>query len=118
MSFLTKPTSMMKGVSESFTLEKSSLSMVDKVFADEFFSDSSNWKSVTVEYKNSFGQKQVLAFNALLNSPTAFFSVSSSARGDFEITKVVISDHDNGTLTIDRSELDVSDLPDLDLLLE
>jgi hypothetical protein len=117
MSFLTKPT-VVKGEPSSFTLVKSQLALIPKVSSDAFFSDSTNWKRILVQYKNTYGQKEVLVFDASQEIPTSTFSVTDKARSDYQITRIIVTDIDDGTLVITREELSTTVLGLLDVLFE
>lgn len=110
MSIITKPNSIQKNVSAEFTLNKLELSQLSSVSEDSYFSNTDNWKKVIVYYKSSVGkQKEVLIFDATTSSPTANFLISEKSRGNFQIQRILIKDFDNGTFTIPRSALTVTD---------
>ena len=117
MSFLTKPT-VVKGQPATFTLVKSQLASVTKVASDSFFADITNWKRVTITFKNLQGQEEVLLFNAALPSPVAIFSVTARARSNYQITKIIIRDLDDGTFMVKRSDLSAELLTQLDVSLQ
>lgn len=114
MSFLTSP-SVLKGQPTSFTLDKELLALIPKVELDLFFKQPSNWKRVTVQFKNAQGQEEVLVFNPSDAVPTATFSVTENARSDYQITRVIIQDHDNGVFPLVRSDLSAQILAGLDV---
>jgi hypothetical protein len=114
MSFLTKP-SVTKGQPSTFTLLKDELVLIEKVASDEFFSDITNWKRVSLQFKNTEGQEEVLVFDASVASPFAIFNVSLKARSDYQLRRVIIKDLDNGTLVIKRADLSPADLATLDV---
>lgn len=106
MSIITKPNSIQKNEQAQISLSKSNLQAIASVEADSYFSDTNNWKEVILYYKSSEGnQKQILKFDASLQSPTATFFISNKARNEFQIQKIVIVDFDNDSFQIDRSEL-------------
>jgi len=110
MPIITKPASVEKNVAASITLNKSQLASVASVAADSYFSNSANWKSVSIHYKSSAGnQIEVIRFDATQASPSASFLVSDKARDIFEVKKIVITDFDFGSLTVERAELPVVD---------
>lgn len=106
MSIINKPNSIQKNEQAQISLSKSNLQAIASVEADSYFSDTNNWKEVILYYKSSEGnQKQILKFDASLQSPTATFFISNKARNEFQIQKIVIVDFDNDSFQIDRSEL-------------
>jgi hypothetical protein len=115
MPIITKPSSIEKGTSASFSLDKSALAAVASVAADSYYSQSSNWKEVFLYYKSSTGnQRKMLKFNAELSSPTANFLASEKARDIFQVQKIVIMDFDGGSILIPRSQLTVAEF-DVDM---
>lgn len=115
MPIITKPAAVDKNSPAEISLDKSALANVASVLADDYFSDSDNWKEVFIYYKSSTGnQREILKFNAELASPTANFLVSDKALDIFEVQKIVIVDFDSGNITIPRSELTVADF-DVDM---
>jgi hypothetical protein len=106
MSILTKAAAPVKGSSTLFTLDKAALATVTSVAADAYFSDSANWKSVSLLYHSSVGnQHEIVKFDASQSSPTSKFLVSEQSRDIFEIKEIVIKDFDGGTFKVLRSEL-------------
>jgi hypothetical protein len=110
MPIITKPGSIQKNTPATITLNKLVLAVNSIVAADTYFSDSTNWNEVIINYKSSVGgQKKSLVFNASLSSPTASFLVSLKARDTFEVQDIVITDFDSGFLKINRSALTTTD---------
>lgn len=106
MSIITKPTTIYKNMVAEFILNKSVLSAITSVVADSYFSDSQNWSEVLIYYKSSEGnQREILKFDATQASPTANFLVSDKARDIFQVQKIMIKDFDNGSFTVERTEL-------------
>ena len=115
MSIITKPSSIVKGTSATFTLNKSELLALSPVQADNYFNDSSNWSRVSVVYKSSPGkQYEIVEFNPSQVSPTGSFLISEKARDIFEVQVIQIFDFDGGVLEIYRSQLITADF-DIDL---
>jgi hypothetical protein len=114
MSFLTKPI-VVKGEPSSFALVKSQLILVPKIASDSFFADTTNWKRISIQFKNAQGQEEVLVFDGTESLPTASFDVTEKARADYEITRIIIKDLDDGTLVIKRSDLSSALLTQLDV---
>ena len=109
MAILTnKPASISKGQSYSITLDKLSLKS-DPAITDLYFKNDANWKTVSVDYKNSNGQKRKLVFHADQASPTDFFVSSAKARSDFQVQSITIYDKDNGVFRIPRAALTVAE---------
>lgn len=115
MPIITKPASIQKNSPAEISLDKAALAAVPSVVADDYFSDSDNWKDVLIYYKSSTGnQREILKFNAELASPTANFLVSEKAKDIFTVQKIVIIDFDSGKISIPRSQLTVEDF-DIDM---
>lgn len=105
MAIITKP-SILKGVAASVSLSKSELSALSVVSSDSYFSDQSNWEKVLVFYKSTIGKQiEVLSFDAAQSTPTANFLVSTHARDNFEVQKIMIMDFDSGSMSVSRSDL-------------
>jgi len=117
MPIITKPATIEKAQSASFTLDKSALAAVTSVLADLYFSDSVNWKEVLIYYQSTIdGQKEILKFDAALASPTTNFLVSDKARDIFKVKKIIIRDFDGGYFQVIRSELTAAEFdPDYDV---
>ncbi len=115
MPIITKPSTIDKNSPAEISLDKAALAAVSSVMADDYFSDSDNWKEVFIYYKSSTGnQREILKFNATVSSPTADFLVSDKALDIFEVQKIVIVDFDAGSITIPRSQLTTSEF-DVDM---
>ena len=115
MPIITKPSTIDKNSPAEISLDKAALAAVSLVVADDYFSDSDNWKEVFIYYKSSTGnQREILKFNATVSSPTADFLVSDKALDIFEVQKIVIVDFDAGNITIPRSQLTTSEF-DIDM---
>jgi hypothetical protein len=110
MPIITKPSTIDKNSPAEISLDKAALAAVSSVVADDYFSDSDNWKEVLIYYRSSTGnQREILKFNATVSSPTADFLVSDKALDIFEVQKIVIVDFDAGSITIPRSQLTTSE---------
>ena len=110
MSIITKPSSITKNVAASFSLSKSELAAVASVASDSSFSDSANWKNVTLCYKSSQGnQRRFVRFDATMESPTGEFLCSLKSKNVFEIESITIKDFDNGSITVPASQLTSSE---------
>lgn len=110
MPIITKPSSIQKNTASEFILNKSELAQLPSILADDYFSDTSNWKEVVLYYKSNPGkQKEILRFDTSLANPFAYFLVSEKARDIFQVYKIAIVDFDNGTFEIPRSELTVGE---------
>jgi hypothetical protein len=117
MPILTKAV-VTKGEPSTFTLNKSQIILVPKVSNNAFFSDITNWKRVSIQFKNTEGQEKVLVFDALEDSPTATFQVTEKARSDYKVTRIIIRDFDDGKLVINRKDLSPAIQFELDVQLE
>lgn len=113
MAIITKTGTPSKGSPTTFTLDKTELASLVSALespSDVYYSSSSNWKTVFVVYKSSVGnQSEILKFDAAQSTPSADFSVSSTARDSFEVSKITIHDFDGGVFDIPRTELITSD---------
>lgn len=117
MPIIAKASLPTKGSSTVFTLDKAALAAVASVVADAYYSDSSNWKEVSLVYRSSVGnQSEIVRFDASMVSPTANFAISLRARDVFQIHKIVIKDFDTGIFEVPRSELNISEF-DVDTTL-
>jgi hypothetical protein len=115
MSIITKPGSIVKGVSATFTLNKSSLVALSAVQNDPYFVDSANWNRVHVVFKSNPGsQYEIVEFNATQSNPSGHFLISEKARDLFQVQYIEILDFDGGVLKIPRSSLTTADF-DIDL---
>lgn len=108
MPLLSIPASVSKGASQSVTLDKSALFALAAVSGDSFFSVQANVKRVIVEYNSNPGnQREYLVFDLADASPSAVFQVSSRARSNFLLERIVLEDFDEGTLVVERADLPV-----------
>ena len=115
MTILTKAATPVKGTATLFTLDKAALVALGSVAADPYFSDSANWKSVSLVYSSSVGnQHEIVKFDATKSSPTSKFLVSEYARDVFLIQKIVIKDFDGGAFEVQSSELTTAEF-DVDM---
>jgi len=112
MAFYTKPINPTKGQDNQVSLDKSQLALDPIVAADAYFSDSSNWKYVVINYKSTEGsQIEKVTFNVIGPNTTvnSTFKVSDKARDTFEVQSLVIYDFDGGFLKLNRDDLTVSE---------
>jgi hypothetical protein len=110
MPIITKPTTIQKAQPATITLNKQQLALVPSVASDSYFSNQTNWKEVVVYYKSTQGnQKEVLKFDATLESPQTTFLVSNKSRNNFNVQKIDILDFDEGSIVVNRSELITSE---------
>ncbi len=115
MAIITKPSSIMKGESFTFSLSKSELADLQILNSDSYFRDTDNWDKVVLNYNSSIGnQHKSLTFNASDISPSFVFSTSDKARNSFIVYSIDIIDFDGQIFSIPRSELNAEDF-DLDL---
>lgn len=104
MAILTIP-SVQKGVTASLQLSKLELAQIPMVSNDSYFSNMLNWYRVNVVYmSNSGGQYEIVEFDATQSNPTGNFLVSTHARNQFIVDKIIILDFDGGFLEIPNSE--------------
>lgn len=107
--------SIVKGSPATFTLSKADLLLVPSVAGDAYYSDSSNWKAVVLNYMSSpLNQPEIVGFDATQVSPTGIFEVVTSALDVFNIQSISIIDFQGGVFTVPRSELTVSEF-DVDM---
>jgi len=104
-----------KGSPATFTLDKAELLLVPSVAASPYYSISTNWRSVILNYQSSTGnQPEEVVFDATQISPTGIFEVVSSALDIFNIQSILIVDFQGGFFIVPRSELNVVDF-DVDM---
>lgn len=109
MAIITKPSNVLKGTPNIFSLSKSELLALPIVQNDAYFSDMENWSRVNLKYRSSVGkQYELVEFNATLANPTGIFSVSARAKNFFQIVSIEIFDFDGGVFVIPRSNLNTS----------
>lgn len=110
MPIITKPGSVVKDTANSFSLSKSSLAALSVVSSDAWFSQTSNWKKVRVNYISSVGNQFIsVIFDATQANPTGTFYAMSPCRDNFEVFNIVIEDFNRGSLKIDSSLLNKSE---------
>ena len=92
-----------KGVSGVVVLDK------EELFAgvtDPHFGDPANVTHAIVVYLSDEGyQKKILKFDLEEEEPQAVISFSEKARDSFLLTRVILGDHDGGSLSIERAQL-------------
>jgi hypothetical protein len=111
MAIITYAAPPSKGQPTIVTLNKADLLLNSVVAADDYFSNSSNWKAVTVTLQLSGGKQKVkMRFNAQEATPTSRIFLSEKAQdGDFEVTDIRIVDFDRGSLYVGRGSLNASE---------
>jgi hypothetical protein len=116
MGFLNKSNAT-KGTPLAVTLSKSTLASIPSLADDAYFSDPTNWKMVSVTYKNADGQKKIIIFDANHANPNTKFKSSAKARSGFQVQSVLILDFDGGYKIFSREQLnaDSVDLGALDV---
>jgi hypothetical protein len=103
--FLSLP-QITKGKPATVQLNKAALFQLSKISSDSYFSLQSNVKTCLVVYKSSVSnQKEILRFDLSEAIPSASFLVSALARGNFELYKVILEDHDKGKLSLKQADL-------------
>lgn len=107
--------SIVKGSPATFTLSKADLLLVPSVAASPYYSISSNWESVILNYQSStLNQPETVFFDATQLSPTGIFDVALSALDIFLIQSILIVDFQGGVFTVPRSELNPAEF-DVDM---
>lgn len=105
MPILTKPAIINKNVAASLTLDKALLK-VHASITDSYYQDDANWSKVVFNYRNSFGQREAVIFDASQPTPTKDFLVSDKARSsDFQLQSISIIDYDGGKFKMRRSAI-------------
>lgn len=100
-SFVNVPESVEKGSSYNIYLNKNDLLSQPKVANDVYFSDTSNWKFITLNYYNLHSdQTETVVINATIPAPVGTFHVSEKARSLFRIKNIVVHDFDGGSLIL------------------
>jgi len=93
-----------------FTLNKADLEAHNIVAADDYFNDAINFSKVAVTYKTTVSdQLENFFFDYALDYPTHTFEPPTGTTDDWEVQAVVIYDHDGGTLTLRRINLETTD---------
>lgn len=118
MAVLFERPAMSKGSQVTTTLTRSGLLTIDKVINDEYFSNTDKWKEVSLHWEGvgtENSQNKTLTFNGMATSDQKILRVSAKARANFNISVIVITDFDQGRLTINRDEIPSSLLTELDI---
>ena len=103
---LTFPQPPQKNVPATVSLDVGALLQLPQVSADDYFSDIENVDFVLAVYDSEVGnQKEFVRFRLSEGETDSIFFVSDRARDVFLLERVILCDFDNGTLTIERSEL-------------
>jgi hypothetical protein len=108
-----------KGQPLTVTLDVTELAAISKISNDSFFSDRSNWKSISIEYKSPVSeQKKIITFN--YDGSDAFNQdIIFSTRyigNTSNIQKIYISGFDNASIQLNRSDIPL--VSNYDILLE
>lgn len=111
MTILIKPAKIDRDSLTEFTLNKQELAELTIVSEHSFFSDISNWKTVSIFYRSDIGsQNSIVKFDATKTEPKSNFLATFNARDAFEVTKITIEDFDGGKLDIHSQNLPVEQL--------
>jgi hypothetical protein len=106
MSIITKPTVITKGVPAIFTLDKDALASLPSVAGSAYYSDTTNWNKVILNYGSSVNnQFHIVTFDATQVAPEGYFLASDKAENIFNIISISIIDFDNGVFRIPNTEL-------------
>jgi hypothetical protein len=106
MALLTIPATVSKGVSATVGLNKSELFQLSLVASDSYFSVQTNVRLCIVEYRSTQGnQRHVLKFDLSQATPSDQLLLSTKARNTFELQRIILEDHDKGTLILRKSDL-------------
>lgn len=105
MTILAKPNSVDKGTPALFTLDKAALASLSIIDADDYFRDTNNWDKIRIIYKNSYGGKEEVVFDAANLHPTAEFNLTLRGRGVFDFSSIYIEDFDGGYLLINKDSI-------------
>lgn len=106
MPIITKPGTITKNSPASFSLSKSSLAAVASVAASPWYSNTSNWKRVVLNYKSTqYNEQLYVTFDATVASPTGTWLAPSICQDVFNIQSISIVDFANGIFRVPSSEL-------------
>ena len=110
MAIITKPTVMTKGIPALFTLDKDALAAVPSVAASAYYSDTTNWSKVILNYVGEgVHQFHIVSFDATQTSPTGYFLASEKSVDVYNILSITIIDFDNGNFRVPNTELVTDD---------
>lgn len=110
MAIITKPTVMTKGFPALFTLDKDALAAVPSVAASAYYSDTTNWKKVVLNYVgDGIAQFHTVVFDATQTTPTGYFLASEKSVDVYNILSISIVDFDNGNFRVPNTELVTDD---------
>lgn len=108
MNIITKPDKADRNSLQEFTLNKEELAQLSIVANHSFFSDMTNWKTVSVIYRSDMSdQNCIVKFDATKSEPKSNFLATFNARDLFEVARIVIEDFDGGKFDISRADLPV-----------
>lgn len=106
MPIITKPGSITKNSPAVFSLDKASLAAVASVAASPWYSNTSNWKKVVLNYKSTqYNEQLYVTFDATVVSPTGTWLAPSVCQDVFNIQSISIVDFANGIFRVPSSEL-------------
>ena len=107
MSILTKPSAIVKGIRYSFTLSKSELLNLSQISSDTYFSNPTNWHSISLNYKSSEGNQVESVYFHIQNEQIQIGEYFSSlkSRSNFLFYSITIHDFDGGHISIKRSQV-------------
>ena len=104
MALLTFGSTPTKGETTTVTLDKTELLALPEVSGDTFWSDPTNIKAVSINFKSTQGgQRRRLSFDFTQTTPTSGLALSARARNNFQIETIVLQDFDAGSFVITRS---------------
>lgn len=89
------------GSVKSVSLDKTQMK-TDLGITDPYWADESNWRRVSIIFKNSYGQNTTLKFKG--DESGAFKTTAKAVNGSWEMFRVLISDTEGATLHVYRHE--------------
>lgn len=101
----------------TFLMDKNSLKSIPKISNDPFFSNESNWESITLVYKHSTSKRRFTpSFRKTKSSLTVKLKSGMSSGDNFQLRKIIISDVGRQVhITVKRGELEIPSFYDFQL---
>ena len=105
-----------KGQDNDITLTVSELlTKVTALGLDTYYRETSNWSKVILTYTTELGQVNDVVFDIVANTLIGNFNPSSTSQDIWNISSLTILDHDNGSVMIEKSNLNEPEFAEIDL---
>jgi len=106
MAIISKPSTINKGTTVTFTLFKTNLINNFVVSSSEHFSNFSNWMKVILNYGSVEGnQVKLVTFDYSDDFSEGVFTSSNKVRDAFAIQSITIIDFDGEMLSVSRDQI-------------